>query len=226
MSSIRLGFPRRKFLKVPGGKHSQQACDLALPLRESKEAERLPSFHQKSRNKALPPKARLRCSTFISSLWMPLKIFVFKAWWYFKERTEWFKQNKLHYKHKALSLPSVTMINKANKPQHTCNLLKWTPALLDKAEQSQGWDSARSVMHWAAKDGRYLQSYARHSRQIIRTQATPACGCLLWTTCLTLWTRSQVRVNEKASLQLVPKSQVVLSAASQYGQSQQYPLLF
>lgn len=142
VSSIWLGFPGCKFLNVPGGKHSQQACDLALPFRESKEAKRLPSFHQKSRKKALAPRASLRCSTFISSLWKPLKIFVFKEWWYFKERTEWFNRNKLHYKRKALSLPSVTIINKANKPQRTCNLFKWTPASVDKAEQSQGWDSA------------------------------------------------------------------------------------
>lgn len=152
--SIWLGLPGCKFLKICGGKHSQQVCDMSLPLRELKEAKRLPSFHQKSRNKALSPKARFRCSTFISSLWMPLKIFVFKEWWYFKKRTEGFKQNKLHYKHKVLSLPSVIIISKANKPQRTCNLFKWTPASLDQAERSQRWVSAASVMHWAVKDGR------------------------------------------------------------------------
>lgn len=75
----------------------------ATTAQRSKKGKKTNEVPSKVQKQGLVSQAELRCSMSILPLCMPLKIFVFKEWWHFVGRIEWFKQNKLHYKHKALS---------------------------------------------------------------------------------------------------------------------------
>lgn len=75
----------------------------ATTAQRSKKGKKTHEVPSKIQKQGLVSQAELRCSMSILALCVLLKIFVFKEWWHFMGRIEWFKQNKLHYKHKALS---------------------------------------------------------------------------------------------------------------------------